>query len=440
VAGSGKTSIALHRVAYLLYQNKNTLKAEDVLILSPNKLFGEYIADVLPELGEENISQMSFYRLAKEQLKFLGLELEKREKSLNNITNNTIKLNEIAYKHTYDFYESLQEFCKAYFNLNFKPKDLKFGDEVIHAEELSNLYYNTYKNKTPAVRVEWLVDYIIDKLNINEHINQISEKIKTRLYPFFEATNIVKIYANFLANIGMQFSLNEQEEVKYEDIPALLFITNYFFGLKKFKEVKYLIIDEMQDYSFVAYHVFNAIFDCNKTILGDINQCIEKVMTSSDLQKLGTLLNAEFIELTKSYRSTYEIAEFANKIKGLNCTLLTRHGKKPEIIKTKNLSEVIANIASNNNRTIAVLTKDAFEAKQIFTECGNLEYISLVTQEDEMLGRVCVMPSFLAKGLEFDVVIIPNYNDKNYNTFFDNNVLYVSCTRALHELYLVQND
>jgi len=122
VAGSGKTSIALHRVAYLLYQNKNTLKAEDVLILSPNKLFGEYIADVLPELGEENISQMSFYRLAKEQLKFLGLELEKREKSLNNITNNTIKLNEIAYKHTYDFYESLQEFCKAYFNLNFKPK------------------------------------------------------------------------------------------------------------------------------------------------------------------------------------------------------------------------------------------------------------------------------------------------------------------------------
>ena len=214
VAGSGKTSIALHRIAYLLYQNKDTLKAEDVLILSPNKLFAEYIAQVLPELGEENISQMSFYRLAQTELKFLGLELEKREENLEEVCKFSNRLNEVAYKNSYDFFESLQLFCKNYFNFAFKPKNLSFGNVTVTAKEMLDLYNKTYINKTPAIRVEWLVDYIIDKLNIDKNINEISEKIKSKIYPFFEQTNVINIYANFLANIGMKFSLNSKEQIR----------------------------------------------------------------------------------------------------------------------------------------------------------------------------------------------------------------------------------
>lgn len=440
VAGSGKTSIALHRVAYLLYQYKDTLKAEDVLILSPNKLFGEYIASVLPELGEENMSQMSFYRLAQTELNFLGFDLEKREDNIDEIIGDNQRLNQVAYKHTYEFFESLNQFCREYFNLIFKPKDMKFGEQTILASELENLYYNTYKTKSPAVRVEWLVDYILDKLNINEQITEIAKKIKLMLYPFFEQTNIIKIYADFLTNIGMQFSFNQKEQIRYDDLAPLLYIANYFLGIEKHNEVKYLIIDEMQDYSFVAYSVFNDIFDCNKTILGDINQCIEKVMTSEDLQKMQQLMNAEFVCLNKAYRSTCEITEFANRQKNIVGDCVARHGESVKMIKSSNQENDISEIIKKCEKysSIAILTKERKEAEDIYVKLSNNEEISLNVDYDNDISRICIMPSYMAKGLEFDVVIIPN--EESYISYLDKNLFYVSSTRALHELYVLRNE
>lgn len=438
VAGSGKTSIALHRIAYLLYQNKNTLKAEDVLILSPNKLFSEYISDVLPELGEENISQMSFFRLAQKELEFLGIELEKREENLEEVCTNSTRLNEVAYKHSYEFYKSLETFCKQYFNVAFNPKDLKFGEQTITAKEMFDLYNKTYINKTPAVRVEWIVDYIIDKLNITKNINDFFEKIKSMLYPFFEQTNVVNIYSAFLAGIGMKFSLNKKEQIRYDDIGAIMYISNYFLGINKFNEVKYLIIDEMQDYSFATYDVLNTIFPCNKTILGDINQCIEKVMSKQDLQLLTEMLNVDYVEMNKSYRSTYEITEFASKLKGIQVEPFKRYGKKPELVKTNNLNLVVKNLLNHNS--IAVLTKTIKEAKQVFESLNQIDDLSLNIDYNEQINKVCVMPSFMAKGLEFDAVVVPNYCKQNYSNVFDLNILYVSATRALHQLVFVEGE
>ncbi len=438
VAGSGKTSIALHRIAYLLYQNKNTLKAEDVLILSPNKLFSEYISDVLPELGEENISQMSFFRLAQKELEFLGIELEKREDNLEEVCTNSTRLNEVAYKHSYEFYKSLETFCKQYFNVAFNPKDLKFGEQTITAKEMLDLYNKTYINKTPAVRVEWIVDYIIDKLNITKNINDFFEKIKSMLYPFFEQTNVVNIYSAFLAGIGMKFSLNKKEQIRYDDIGAIMYISNYFLGINKFNEVKYLIIDEMQDYSFATYDVLNTIFPCNKTILGDINQCIEKVMSKQDLQLLTEMLNVDYVEMNKSYRSTYEITEFASKLKGIQVEPFKRYGKKPELVKTNNLNLVVKNLLNHNS--IAVLTKTIKEAKQVFESLNQIDDLSLNIDYNEQINKVCVMPSFMAKGLEFDAVVVPNYCKQNYSNVFDLNILYVSATRALHQLVFVEGE
>lgn len=439
VAGSGKTSIALHRIAYLLYQNKNTLKAEDILILSPNTLFSSYISDVLPELGEENMSQMSFYKLANDELSYLNKQLETREQNLSEVLNNKTRLNQVAYKHTYDFYESLVQFSERYFDVAFVPKDLKFGKDVIKAQELAKLYNQTYSSKTPAVRVEWIIDYIIDKLNINKAVQEISERLKKIIYPFFIECDIIKVYADFLTNIGMEFSFNHKGEIRYDDLAPLLYLTNYFFGLKKRKEVKYLIIDEMQDYSFVHYSIFNSIFDCNKTILGDINQCIEKIMTKDDLKKLQEMCNADYIELNNAYRSTYEITSFANNIKNIDCKKIERHGEIPvvENISKNEFCERIEEIFNNNEyNSLAILTKTETEAKNVYMLLSNLDEVSLNLTADDEPAKICIMPSYIAKGLEFDAVIIPYYNKENYKSFIDKNLLYVSSTRAMHLLKL----
>lgn len=441
VAGSGKTSIALHRIAYLLYQHKNSLKAEDVLILSPNTLFSEYISEVLPELGEENMSQMSFYRLAEKELEFLGRKIETREENLNELVGNSARLNRVAYKHTYEFYLSLKEFCKRYFDVAFTPKDLKFGKDVITSQELLNLYAGTYKSKSPAVRVEWIVDYIIDKLEINTAVQEIADRLKKIIYPFFEESNILKIYADFLVSVGMDFEFTKNGKICFDDLAPLLYIYNYFFGIKKKKEVKYLIIDEMQDYSFVHYDVFNSIFDCNKTVLGDINQCIEKILSKNDLEILKNMLNAEYLELNTAYRSTYEITDFACKIKGIECKKIDRHGNSPKLLKiNKNeFNNNIKNILENSKKynSIAILTKTGEEAKELYMSLSGIEDVSLILSSDEEIKRVSIIPSYIAKGLEFDVVVVPSYSNEQFKTFLDNNLLYVACTRALHELYLI---
>ncbi len=439
VAGSGKTSIALHRIAYLLYQNKNTLKAEDIVILSPNAVFSEYISEVLPELGEENMSQMSFYRIAKEELSFLKKGLEKREDCLESVQKDNARLNQVAYKHTYEFFESLTTFCQKYFDLAFMPKDLKFGKDIILAKEMQKLYEQTYKSKTPAIRVEWIVDYIIDKLNIQTAVNEVAQRLKRIIQPFFVETNILNIYSDFLTSIGMDFGLTKDFKIKYDDLAPLLYITNYFMGLKKRSEVKYLIVDEMQDYSFVCYSVLSSIFDCKKILLGDINQCIEKIMTKDDLDKLTQMLDAEYIELTKAYRSTYEITDFANKIKNLNVQKFERHGNVPKIIEAKNINNYISEFAQNAEyNSVAIITKDEERARELYMELSDIDGLELVTSADQSYGKICIIPSYIAKGLEFDAVIIPDYNAKNYKSFLDNNLLYVACTRALHELVLIK--
>ncbi len=440
VAGSGKTSIALHRVAYLLYKYRDQFKSSDILIMSPNPIFSEYISNVLPSLGEENILHTSFYKVASKELCTLAPSLQTREDALNELAENPTRLNEIAYKNCFDFCESLKLYLKTYVNLSFNAKNLQFGDVKIKKEEIEELYNKKYIQHNPAIRISWIADYIVDKLDVVKNSQDVYDRVKKIIYPMFITNTLVEIYSDFLEKIGMKFSLIDGK-IRYEDIAGILYIKNYVLGLSKKTNVKYLVIDEMQDYSALHFELFNEIFDCQKTILGDIYQCVEKIMEEQDLPKYAKIIGADnILKLTKTYRSTYEIVEFSDKIKDLHSEKVERHGEKPFVMECSNLEnecEYITQLVNNNLNydSIAIICKTKKEAELYYSYLGEIEDLCLLDENSNM-SKIMILPASLSKGLEFDMVILPNVSAKNYNNFLDKNLLYVSCTRALHKLYL----
>ncbi len=444
VAGSGKTSIALHRVAYLLYKYRKGFSSSDILIISPNYAFSDYISAVLPSLGEENILSQTFVDLAKEELSNLAPSFEVREDMLDEITYDTTRLNEVAYKNCLEFAESLRKYLKTYLNLSFKPKDLTFGETKITAKKIDELYNKTYIQKTPAVRINWIADYIIDKMEIDKAVDDISARIKRILYTMFDKISLLDVYADFLNNIGLKFSLTDKNTLKYEDIAPILYIKHYMLGLNK-RNVKYLVIDEYQDHSILFYEILNDIFDCPKCVLGDINQCIEKIMTPDDEMAYAKALGAkEILTLEKTYRSTCEITNFCNQIKGINSNPVQRHGKQVNVECCENIeneAKFIENAVKNAKKydTIAIICKTTHEAEKYYEYLGELDDLVLMNQ-NMPLSHIMIMSVSMCKGLEFDMVIVPNATKKNYNTFLDKNFLYTACTRALHELIITYND
>ena len=214
-------------------------------------------------------------------------------------------------------------------------------------------------------------------------------------------------------------------------------------GLKK-RNVKYLVIDEYQDYSILLFEIFNEIFDCPKCILGDINQCIEKIMTNNDENKYAKVIGAKHIfGLEKTYRSTYEITNFCNSIKEAHSDPVHRHGKKVAIKFSENIEnevKIIEKVVKNakNYDTISIICQTTQEAQRYYEYLGELEDLCLMNR-NMPLSKLMIMPVSMCKGLEFDMVIVPNAKKENYKTFLDRNFLYTSCTRALHELVITTN-
>lgn len=446
VAGSGKTSIALHRIAYLLYKHRGTLNSNSILIISPNKFFSDYISNVLPELGEENIAETVMDELISMNLG-LKQKIESKAEQVERLLENTLEIQNASLKGSMKFCDDIVEFCKNYFNQNFKATDFLYDDFlVVKKEKIEDLFFNLYKNQPVAIRMAWIKDYILDQAE--PELKLTSAKASKILNNMLKIPSIFEIYNEFLKQTyGLSFKLTKK--INFEDAVALLYIKQELYGINKYNKIKHLVIDEFQDYSPLNYYIVNKMFPCIKTILGDIGQSVAGYETTilNDFNKLDTIKN-QMVSLNKSYRSTYEITTFANNIIGrTNVQIVDRHGEQVKWTKYTNQDDKIQKILEfvekakqKGNKTIGILCKTAEQTEslhKILNDKLKYHYLNLKTL-DYKDGTI-LAPTFLVKGLEFDAVILVDANKENFCTQIDKQALYVASTRAMHTLELLYN-
>ena len=453
VAGSGKTSIALHRAGYLLFKHREDFSSDDVLILSPSNLFSSYVSEVLPELGEDNVIEMTFAHIAKTELR---KNLQSRESLIDEIYagKNQSKLNEIAYKSSFEFLDELLKFLNETYAKLFDPRDMVFKPKdateetynafVFAKEELHKLYFEVFGTLPVDKRIEYMADYLTERFGLNsEETKLIKPRFKNMLYKFFPISDIYKICNVFYSRIGL--AQVDFDQVPYEDIAPLLVIKEFTQGLSHEYQVKYVIIDEMQDFTPVHFYFFNRIWDCPKIVLGDINQCIEKTLSKKYLLDLARFLKAKTIILNKTYRSTRQISEFSEKLIGLKGVInFSREGSEPRVIKTNSTEKTLLKLISENQgkfKHTAIVCKTGDEVSKIADMLKDkVEYEVIVGSDMSFDYPLVITSASTSKGIEFDHVIVPNVDDVNYRSSLDRNMLYVASTRALHQLeFLYEN-
>lgn len=456
VAGSGKTSIALHRGAYLLYRHRKTLKSNDILIISPNNIFSSYISSVLPELGEDNIAQTTFSQIASVELK---KPLQSREEMLDEIATNPKQetLNEISFKSSFEYLDELLKFLNGDLADTFSPSTLNFVtkidsegnaiDQITFTEEQTKtLFFQTFKGLTIHERINKIAwQYAMVFTTSRQYNKQQNRGLKERfvklLYNFLPLTDVEKIFDVFLSRMGLK--VNKKDVVNYMDKGAMLLIKHFIYGFSHDFSAKYLIIDEVQDFTPVDLYMFKQLWKCPSILLGDKNQCIEKCLSDDYTKKVLALWGAKYIELTKTYRSTKQIAQFAHSMLGLqNIEYVNRDGMPPKLYKSndKNIANEIVNIIETQCDQfdhIAIICKCKKEATALSKVLKGKIDFKMIANPEDYNNRILLTTCATAKGIEFDAVVIPYANKENYKNSLDKNILYVSSTRALHKLFFV---
>lgn len=450
VAGSGKTSIALHRIAFLLYRFKETITSEDILIISPNKVFASYISNVLPELGEESVAETSIEDIADELLdyqvkfqSFFGQVTELLEK------NDPKLIERIQFKSSRELIKKIDEYYVWLQNDGFKIKDIYVKGKLVPKWFIKETF-EKYNRMPLLKRFNEVVREIVENV-YRFYKLEIQYKDRTELHTtirkMFPSYNPRVLYKNFYQWIGRPELLKFKRGNTYEwsDVYAFLYFKMKLEGIKRDHKVKHLVIDEMQDYSIVQYQVLSSLYSCKKTILGDINQSVNP-FSSSNLDTIELIFpRATSMTMLKSYRSTYEITQFTKRInQNVNVEALERHGEEPIIIACKNkdaeLQEVKALIAEFNIsefNSLGIITKTQKQADTLYESLSMFYKINLLSAVSVSFGSgIVITTAHLAKGLEFDQVVVPNCTDKNYHSAPERQMLYVACTRTMHKLCL----
>ena len=449
IAGSGKTSVALHRIAYLLYK-LDYLTSNNVLIFSPNNIFKEYIGNVLPELGEDNTLITTFHEFASTYIKEY-YRVEPYSEFLARYYKNEYQNNElIKYKLSDNIIQILENYAKTITNLTRFINNITYKEQTISKEELNDLLKNRYNKFNLFDRF----DYIAEKIN-NRYYNgkkQDNVRIKSLLLKNINnTTNMKDIYKSFydsqefLNDYNGYFNRNEniknlnKKVLNYEDSTLFIYLKFLLTNIPYRVSTKLVVIDEAQDYTLLQYKIIKILFrNTDFTILGDINQTINPFYKYDNLNILENIFDgvSKYVELNKTYRSSPEIIEYSNKILNLkHSSAVRRNNNIPvEIFDTLDYEILIdkINYLKNKYNSVAVITKSIEEANLIHDNIQEqITDINIVDIDTEKFNKnLIIIPAYASKGLEFDSVIIINNFDK------DKYLYYVAVTRSQHELII----
>ena len=453
VAGSGKTSIALHRIAYLLYTFRDSISSKDILIISPNKVFSDYISNVLPELGEETVPETSMEQILSGVLEhkykyqtYFGLVNELLEKPSSSL------IDRIAYKASFGFISELDKFILHIENTYFKAADVKLTKYITIPAPFIEEQYLRFNRYPIRRRFDAMADYMLDMLKIQYAFTVTTagrNLLKKEIRLMFAGNNDIQVYKDFFKwtnNPGM-FRMRKGHTLEYSDLAPLAYLHLALEGNgnQPFR-VKHLLIDEMQDYSPIQYKVIQKLFPCRKTVLGDAGQSVNPYGSSTAETIQKSLTASEIMKLCKSYRSTFEITDFAQKIHP-NAELepVARHGEKPQILQfgsaVEELSGIMGLISTyrkSGYKSLGIICKTEQQARKMAdmlkSYANDISFLS--SQSSAFVQGIVITSAHMAKGLEFDEVIIPQTDERNYRSEIDKSMLYVAVTRAMHRLTL----
>lgn len=475
VAGSGKTSIALHRAAYLMYQGLQTkLSANNIMIISPNSIFEQYISNVLPELGEDNVISSVFEDILSALL--IGRKIQSRNDFLENLIVNSkykeISRNSIEFKTSSFFREILDQFLIDIPRQWIEFEDVYYeGKCVVSRQILKDKILG--RTETPlGIKLEQLEDYILEQIfgtgkgrGHKEEKNLIKQEIQK-----FIKIDIVELYKILFSNEAYFYSLLqnsnlsqgiksiweytrenlEADRLYYDDAIAIAYLYLKIYGTNKYKNIKQVVIDEAQDYYPLQYEIFNLLFSNAKfTILGDMKQTLAKKEDISFYEQIQKILNkkkSSLIMLDKSFRCTNEILNFSLKFieKSSQIKSFNRNGDSPKVYIADNSEIFIDEIVKEINlcqekgfQSICLICKTEKNSIYLFNKIKHKLDIQLIKNGSVSdLQGVFILPVYMSKGLEFDAVLICDADSQNYHDEDDKNLLYVACTRALHKLSL----
>ena len=453
VAGSGKTSIALHRIAYLLYTFRDSISSKDILIVSPNKVFSDYISNVLPELGEETVPETSMEQILSGVLEhkykyqtYFGLVNELLEKPSSSL------IDRIAYKASSGFISELDKFILHIENTYFKAADVKLTKYITIPAPFIEEQYLRFNRYPIRRRFDAMADYMLDMLKIQYAFTVTTagrNLLKKEIRLMFAGNNDIQVYKDFFKwtnNPGM-FKMRKGHTLEYSDLAPLAYLHLALEGSgnQPFR-VKHLLIDEMQDYSPIQYKVIQKLFPCRKTVLGDAGQSVNPYGSSTAETIQKSLTASEIMKLCKSYRSTFEITDFAQKIHP-NAELepVARHGEKPQILQfgsaVEELSGIMGLISTyrkSGYKSLGIICKTEQQARKradmLKSYANDISFLS--SQSSAFVQGIVITSAHMATGLEFDEVIIPQTDERNYRSEIDKSMLYVAVTRAMHRLTL----
>ncbi|GGC79480.1 HelD family protein [Enterococcus wangshanyuanii] len=445
VAGSGKTSIALHRIAYLLYQKRDELQASDILILSPNDVFSSYISTVLPELGEDELNQLEITQLVQPMIDE-KLTVTDRQDEINRIVEKpkSKEAQTYLYKRSEIFFLSLKNHIQQLSNRLFF-EDIVVDHQYTFSKKDLEKANNTLTESALFPKTKQLARQLSKNVSEIEQ-SHVREAIEKELRDRLQVTTSWTEYVNFLTAERISFN-QHKNKIDYADLFPYLYLKMNIEGILPNHQIKHLVIDEMQDYSPLHFYVLDRLFPCQKTICGDVNHDLLTTEINF-LEQLQTVIpNNRVIKFNTSYRSSYEIIEFAKRFttnKAL--TPIERHNKEVQLIyvdhlreKQEQLTKIVESFETSAHRTCGIICQTWDEVAKIEKSLSSYEVTRFGKQSTAMTEGIIITTSQFAKGLEFDQVILTDIRKEQLEA--KSNLLYTSCSRALHELTLfISND